>query len=119
MKLLIVGSRSIQSFDLSPYVTDNTELIITGGAKGIDQIAEEYANQHRISKLILRPRYDLYAKAAPIKRNEKMVDLADEILVIWDGISKGTKHTISFAQRTNKRLTVVVIDSWITDKSNA
>ncbi len=28
MKLLIVGSRSVKDFDLSEYVSDDTELII-------------------------------------------------------------------------------------------
>ena len=88
MKLMIAGSRSIEKFDLSPYITSSVGLIITGGAKGIDFIAEDYADKHKISKLILRPEYDKYKKSAPLKRNEIMIELADEILVIWDGKSK-------------------------------
>ncbi len=107
IKLLIVGSRSIKSFDLSAYVPPETDLIISGGANGIDTIAEEYADKHRISKLILRPRYDLYGRAAPLKRNETMVDLADSVLVIWDGISNGTKYTAEFAKSKNKALTII------------
>ena len=42
MKLLIVGSRSIKNFDLSEYIPKETELIISGGATGIDSIAENY-----------------------------------------------------------------------------
>ncbi|MBQ8497220.1 MAG: hypothetical protein IJ489_07205 [Clostridia bacterium] len=102
MKLLIIGSRSIETFDLSDYVTKDTELIITGGASGMDSLAEKFADQHKISKLVLRPQYHIYKKAAPLKRNEKMVDLADEILVIWDGKSKGTEYTIKYAQKRNK-----------------
>ena len=34
MKLLIVGSRSIKSFELSPYITSNIDTIISGGANG-------------------------------------------------------------------------------------
>ena len=75
MKVLISGSRSIKVFDLSEYIPSNTELIICGGAEGIDTIAERYADQHRLSKLVLRPQYKLYGRAAPIKRNEEMVDM--------------------------------------------
>ena len=107
MKLLIVGSRSITDFDLSEYVPSQTDLIISGGAKGVDTLAEEFADQHQISKLILRPKYQLYGKAAPIKRNEQMVDLADEILIIWDGISHGAQHTLKFAQKKNKPITLI------------
>ena len=109
MKLLIVGSRSITDFDLSPYIPQDTELIISGGAEGIDTVAEKYADERRMSKLILRPQYGLYKKGAPLKRNDKMVDIADKVLVVWDGISKGTKHTIEYARKNNKETVVVII----------
>ena len=69
MKLLVAGSRSIKEYDLEGLVPEGVTLIITGGAVGIDAIAEQYADRRKISKLILRPRYDLYGKAAPLKRN--------------------------------------------------
>ena len=92
MKLLIVGSRSIEKFDLSPYVSDEVDTIISGGAVGIDNLAERYADEHRLSKYIIRPRYDLFGRSAPLRRNEQMVDMADALLVVWDGHSKGTQH---------------------------
>ena len=107
MKLLIAGSRSIMEFDLTAYVSPDTELIISGGAKGVDSLAEQYADEHRISKLILHPRYDLYGKAAPLKRNEAMVELADYVLVLWNGTSRGTKHTMEYARAMGKPITVV------------
>ncbi len=111
MKLLIVGSRSIKDFDLSGYVSPEIDLIISGGANGVDLIAEEYADKHKISKLIIRPRYDLYGKAAPLKRNETMVDSADDVLVIWDGVSRGTKYTAEYAKKKNKSVTIVEVKS--------
>lgn len=107
MKLLIVGSRSIENFNLTEYIPPETELIISGGAKGMDTIAEKFADKYRISKLILRPRYDLYGKFAPLKRNETMVDLADTVLVVWDGTSRGTKYTVDYAVKKNKRVIVI------------
>ena len=107
MKLLIVGSRSIDNFDLSPYIQSDVDTIISGGASGIDTLAEQYADKFRISKYIIRPRYDLYGRAAPIKRNEQMVDMADAVLVIWDGISKGTKYTIKYAEKINKPIEII------------
>ena len=107
MKLLIVGSRSIETFDLSPYVPQETDLIISGGAKGIDCLAEAYADKQRISKLIMRPQYHLYGKVAPLRRNQTMVDMADFVLVIWDGESRGAKFTIQYAQKIQKPLLVI------------
>ena len=36
MKLLVVGSRCITDFDLSSYIADDVDTIISGGANGID-----------------------------------------------------------------------------------
>ena len=109
MKLLIVGSRSITNFDLEAYITPETEHIISGGANGVDTLAEEYADKHRISKLIMRPAYAHYGKGAPLKRNEEMVKLADAVLVIWDGKSRGTKYTADFARKEGKKVTAVTV----------
>ena len=110
MKVLIVGSRSIRNYDISEHIPPETELIISGGAEGADSIAEEYADKHKISKLIMRPRYDKYGRAAPLKRNELMVDLADEVIVLWDGESKGTKHTIEYAKKNGKPVKLILIE---------
>ena len=109
MKLLIVGSRSITDFDLTPYVPKGVDVIISGGAGGIDSLAEKYADKKRLSKYILRPRYELYGRAAALKRNEEMVNMADSVLVIWDCFFKGTQYTIKYAKKTNKPMTVIEI----------
>lgn len=110
MKLLIVGSRSIKKFDLSPYISDDIDTVISGGASGIDSIAEQYADLHRLSKYILLPRYDIYGRAAPLRRNEQMVDMADCILVVWDGCSRGAQYTLKYAKKRNKPITLVTLD---------
>ncbi len=107
MKLLVVGSRSIETFDLTPFIPADTDLIITGGAVGVDSIAEAYADRHRLSKLILRPQYEKFGRAAPIRRNERMVELADHVLVVWDGVSGGMRATIRYAQKRHIPVTVL------------
>ncbi len=114
MKLLIAGSRGIENFDLSKHIEEDVDTILSGGAKGIDTHAEEYADKNRLSKIILRPRYDLYGKAAPIKRNEELVQMADKILIIWDGASKGTKSTINYAKKLKKEIEVVTLPEDLT-----
>lgn len=109
MKLLIAGSRSIEDFDLSGYVPPDTELIISGGARGIDHVAEQFAKKQGISSLVLRPQYQKYGKGAPLIRNEEMVALADAVLVVWDGVSRGTKHTLEYAKRAGKKVTVIML----------
>ena len=82
-------------------------MAISGGAEGIDSIAERYADSHNISKLILRPKYNLYGRVAPIKRNEEMVNISDAVLIIWDGKSKGAKYTAEYAERKKKPMRVI------------
>ncbi len=72
-------------------------------------LAEQYADRCRISKYILRPRYDLYGRTAPLKRNEQMVDFADAVLIIWDGHSHGTQYTLKYAQKVKKTIVFVQI----------
>ena len=107
MILLIVGSRSITDFDLSPYIPSDVDTIISGGASGVDSLAERYADMHRLSKYIIRPRYDIYGRGAPLKRNEKMVDMADAVLVVWDGRSRGALYTLNYAKKINKPTTMI------------
>ena len=107
MKLLIAGSRSITKFDLSPYITSDVDTILTGGAKGIDKLAEEYADSHGIEKIIIKPNYTRFSRAAPLKRNEELVRKCDKVLVIWDGKSRGSKYTADYARKLNKQVLVV------------
>ena len=109
MKIVIAGSRNIDNFDLSQHIPSNVDLIITGGASGIDNLAEKYADKHKISKLIILPDYKRYGKAAPLRRNEIMVDLADLVIVVWDGKSRGTKYTIDYATKKGKNLKIITL----------
>lgn len=70
-------------------------------------MAEEYADKKRLSKLILRPQYSLYGRSAPLKRNEKMVELCDMALIIWDGCSKGTRYTINYANKIGRKIILI------------
>ena len=41
---------------------------------------------------------------------ETMVELADAVLVIWDGKSKGTKYTIEYAEKKNRKQRGLYVD---------
>ena len=110
MKTMVVGSRSITAFDLSAHIPPQTHLIISGGAAGVDTLAEHYADAHGISKLILRPNYARFGRAAPLKRNEEMVDLADLVLIVWDGLSRGSAHTLRYANKKGKQVCLLRVD---------
>lgn len=109
MKLAIVGSREIIALDLTPYIPKDCELIVSGGARGVDTLAEQYAIRHGIKTLIIRPEYEKYGRSAPIRRNDTIVDSADMVLAFWDGKSRGTMYTIDYAKQYDKPVKVVII----------
>ena len=49
----------------------------------------------------------MYGKGAPLVRNKVMVDLADMVIVIWDGKSKGSMQTIKYTKATGKKLILI------------
>ena len=110
MKVAVVGSRTLRDVDLEQYIPQETTEIITGGAYGIDTLAECYANRRGIPVRIFRPNYDLFGKLAPLARNDQIVDAADMVVAVWDGVSTGTRYTIGRAQRLNKPVKIYVVE---------
>ena len=68
--------------------------IVSGGAKGVDTCAREYAQAHNIPLTEFLPDYTRYGKSAPLKRNLEIIAYADLVLAFWDGKSRGTKYVI-------------------------
>ena len=106
MKLAVIGSRNLKSIPLEQYVTNDVHEIVSGGAVGVDSCAAEYARENSLKLTEFLPQYELYGKAAPIVRNKKIVDYSDEIIVFWDGASKGTLSVIEYAKKVAKPCTV-------------
>lgn len=109
MKVAIIGSRTLTVSNLQDYLPPDTDEIVSGGAKGIDACAREYALSHRIKLTEFLPEYEKYGKAAPLKRNRQIVEYADEVIAFWDGVSKGTAQVISSCRKLNKKVRVVAL----------
>ena len=109
MKIAIIGSRTITITDFSSYLPSEISEIVSGGARGIDQAARDYALSHHIKLTEFLPNYTRYGRAAPIRRNTEIIDYADEVLAFWNGSSKGTKNVIETCRKRNKKITVHLI----------
>ena len=109
MKLAIIGSRSIEKLDLDEYIKDKPDVVISGGAKGIDTIAWEWAVKNNIEIIVHRPDYNKNGKWAALRRNDIIIDEADKIIAFWNGKSTGTKYVIDRAKELNKNIEVVLI----------
>ena len=115
MKVAIVGSRSLSINNIEEYLFDCDE-IISGGAKGIDTCAAEYAKKNSIELTVILPKYESYGKVAPIIRNKEIVERCDYVVVFWNGHSKGALSVIKYAQKLNKPYKLIFFNDEINDK---
>lgn len=111
MRVAVIGSRGITVSDLGLFLPENTTEIISGGAKGIDTSAKEYALTHGIKLTEFLPEYALYGRAAPLKRNITIIENADIVLAFWDEKSRGTKFVIDSCQKLGVEVRVHIVTS--------
>ena len=112
MKLAVVGTRNpkITYAEFCRIIdTIECETIVSGGAKGIDTFAKEYALEKRISLIECVPNYSKYGKQAPMIRNQAIIDAADMVIAFPSEESKGTYDSIKKAVRSNKPLKIIYI----------
>lgn len=117
MKIIIAGSRTITDkvkvkekikeglktlldFDLNgvPY-TELCDEIVSGNARGVDLIGEEYAEENNIKTMVFPAMWDKYGKKAGYLRNKQMAEYADALILIWDGKSRGSQMMLELAKQ--------------------
>ena len=106
MKVAVIGSRNLTIEDLGPYLPEETTEIVSGGAKGVDTCAREYASANGLKLTEFLPEYNRYGRGAPLKRNLQIIEYADCTLAFWDGQSRGTKFIIEYCRARNKLVRV-------------
>jgi len=115
MILAVAGSRSIASEGIVFSTLDsfrdkrgNITKVITGGAQGVDKLAEEWCELNKIPCKVIRPisppinNYGLMC----LCRDVEILTLSDEVLVLWDGISTGSKFVIDYCKAREKQVYV-------------
>jgi len=109
MRVAVIGSRNLSVENLGDYLPENTTEIVSGGAKGVDTCARDYALSHGIKITEYLPEYEKYGRAAPLKRNITIIQNADLVLAFWDGKSKGTKFVIDSCEKLGVEVRVVEV----------
>lgn len=122
MRVLIAGSRAIDGKEGMKHLEAaikasgwNITEVVTGGASGVDELADEWAKKNGIDRVVFPANWTGKGKSAGYKRNQKMVwyinlfakvDTDEEVLdklqggciALWNGTSSGTKHTIDISK---------------------
>lgn len=117
-KVIIAGSRDFDDYQLLKSKVDkilsnkrktHQIIIISGTARGADRLGERYAKESGFEPPIKMPAdWDKYGKKAGHIRNQEMLDIADAVIVFWDGKTPGSKNMISITQKSKKPLRIIL-----------
>lgn len=114
MRLLVCGGRDFNDYNLLWETLDTFKPAITfmilGGARGADQIAEDYAKNTIIDYKVYPADWNTYGKKAGYLRNKQMLEEGkpEYVLAFWDGKSKGTANMIKLAQEANVTVEIIL-----------
>ena len=74
MKCAVVGSRTVTDYQKISKILDMYYIteIISGGARGVDSLAEIYAQDQNIPLTVFKPDWDTHKRAAGIIRNRQI-----------------------------------------------
>jgi hypothetical protein len=105
MRVLVCGGRTYDdditlydTLDMIPSKYDLIDTIISGHAKGADQLGEEYAKDHGIKIDVYHAQWNKYGKSAGYKRNMQMlVEGKPDLVVAFPG-GRGTAMMIKIAK---------------------
>ena len=125
IRIIVAGTRTFSDYELlrsklDDFICklkqkhpDKQVVIITGAAKGADQLGSLYAKNHNIPLKEFPADWNTYGRAAGPIRNQQMLDYAlretPALIVFWDGESRGTKNMMNIAKRHNVQTEIVLI----------
>jgi len=124
LRIIIAGSRDFNDYKLLKTsirdILKNTSLkninkikIISGTARGADQLGERFAKQFKLEVVKFPADWDRFGKRAGYIRNEEMAKYSVKdgsygmLVAFWDGESRGTKHMIDLAKKHGVEVHVV------------
>lgn len=110
-RIAIVGSRDFKNLHRVIAYVDSlpeTTIVVSGGARGVDTVAEQVANRRGLQTHIFYAQWKRYGKSAGMRRNREMIDTVDEVVAFWDGQSRGTEQAIAYAKANNIPVKVIV-----------
>ena len=109
MRVGIVGSRNAGNPDIEKFLPKKIGEIVSGGAKGVDTLAREYALKRGMKLTEFLPEYEKFARGAPVVRNRQIVEYADIVIAFRDGKSRGAKSVITYCEKIGKKHIVIKI----------
>lgn len=113
MRVAIVGSRSIRDRAVVEQAIRESgfELttVLSGGAPGVDTIAEELAKEQGLPFELFPAQWEVYGRTAGFIRNEAMVSAAEAVIAVTRS-TPGTADAIRRAKQKRKKLFVFYVE---------
>ncbi len=113
LRVIVAGSRGISDYETVKQAIDASgfvvESIVSGKARGVDTLGEQYAKEHKLPTHEFPAQWDREGRRAGFIRNALMADFADALVAVWDGQSRGTKHMINEMKKLDKLVHVAII----------
>lgn len=107
VRLGVVGSSSFwdreRLFGLLDKVKPKISFILCANTIGVGELAEEWATQNKVDKVVFYANKDRDGSGSAIKRANRLVKSCDWLFVFYDGKSGGTKYYLSAAEKYNKK----------------
>ncbi len=118
IRVIVAGSRTITDRALVASVLDQAlagwtmfdVTIVSGMAAGPDLLGKQWADANEFSVIEVPANWDGLGKSAGFLRNTIMADIADCLIVQWDGVSRGTRDMINKA--TERGLVVLQVNAY-------
>ena len=113
IRLAVIGSREGFLGDPGTFIEKLIEIekikkedliIVSGGARGVDSLAEAWADSEGVKKLIFQADWKGKGKGAGYIRNVDIIENSDLVLAIWNGESRGTLHSLILAKRKGLKI---------------
>jgi len=110
-KIAVIGSRTFNDYDVLKKALDEHPafILVSGGARGADSLSERYADEKGYEKIIHLPDKKKYGRGAYHRRNQLIVDDADEMIAFLLNESKGTKHSLELARKKGMPVTIIKV----------
>jgi hypothetical protein len=113
IRLAVIGSREGFLGDPGTFIEKLIRIekiekedltIVSGGARGVDSLAEAWADREGVKKLIFPADWKGKGKGAGYIRNVDIIENSDLVLAIWNGESRGTLHSLTLAKRKGLKI---------------
>jgi hypothetical protein len=113
-RIIIAGGRDFTNYSflcqamdiLTENLPKHAIQVVCGEAKGADTLGKNWAIERGYSVKSFLADWSS-GRSAGIQRNIAMGDYATHLVAFWNGISKGTKHMIDYAESKNLKVRVV------------